>query len=513
MDNDMIVLKNLKNIVLNNIVSESDYHDMLQVILTLIDDLINTQPILWAKPNSEDLIIEEITELLFIQFENIIPSFIDDKHHIKDLMEDTISRCIQDAFYMYYSFFSPKRSYPNTFVRFVPREKNKAKYIEKMRKKVDYLSSVPQPDQRTEEWYIFRHKHLTASSIWKVFSTECSRNQLIYDKCKPIDTSKYMSVSTETPMHWGHKYEPLSIMWYEKKFSTIVSDFGCIPHDKIPYLAASPDGINTCPESPRFGRMVEVKNIVNRDITGIPKLEYWIQMQFQMEVCKLNECDFLETRFHEYETKEDFDNDGTFTQTRDGKEKGIILYFIKDGQPHYEYAPFMCSQQEFLEWEKETMKKYNELTWMKNIYWKLQEISCVLVLRNKNWFQSTLPILEEFWNIIEREKQTGYEHRAPKKKMKTMATPPLVASKCIINMETLDLNNLSKSTAEKEIQHSEKSSHTECVIVNDNKESNKESNKASNKESNKALNKESNKAEQNIKIINIETPIFSPSTD
>ena len=68
--------------------------------------------------------------------------------------------------------------------------------------------------------------------------------------------------------------------------------------------------------------------IVNRKITGIPKEEYWIQMQLQMETCNLNECDFLETRFCEYESKEEFEKDGTFTTSLDGKPKGIIMYYI-----------------------------------------------------------------------------------------------------------------------------------------------------------------------------------------
>ena len=53
--------------------------------------------------------------------------------------------------------------------------------------------------------------------------------------------------------------------------------------------------------------MVEIKNIVNREITGRPKEEYWIQTQIQMEVCDLDECDFVETRFKEYDSKEDYD--------------------------------------------------------------------------------------------------------------------------------------------------------------------------------------------------------------
>jgi hypothetical protein len=45
---------------------------------------------------------------------------------------------------------------------------------------------------------------------------------------------------------------------------------------------------------------------VNREITGIPLEAYWIQMQVQMEVCDLDECDFFETQFKEFDTSEEF---------------------------------------------------------------------------------------------------------------------------------------------------------------------------------------------------------------
>ena len=62
--------------------------------------------------------------------------------------------------------------------------------------------------------------------------------------------------------------------------------------------------------------MLEIKNPTSREITGIPKEDYWIQMQLQMETCNLNECDFLETVFKEYETEEEFMADGTFRITK-----------------------------------------------------------------------------------------------------------------------------------------------------------------------------------------------------
>jgi hypothetical protein len=102
------------------------------------------------------------------------------------------------------------------------------------------------------------------------------------------------------------KYEPVSTALYEEWTKTKVDAFGCLTHNKYPFIGASPDGIITDPKSPYFGRMLEIKNIVNREIDGIPSEAYWIQMQIQMEVCQLEACDFLETRFKEYESEDYF---------------------------------------------------------------------------------------------------------------------------------------------------------------------------------------------------------------
>jgi hypothetical protein len=70
--------------------------------------------------------------------------------------------------------------------------------------------------------------------------------------------------------------------------------------------------------------MLEVKNIVNRDINGIPKEDYWIQMQLQLECCNLEYCDFVETRFKEYEDEENFYKEDIENSY---EYKGIILTF------------------------------------------------------------------------------------------------------------------------------------------------------------------------------------------
>ena len=57
--------------------------------------------------------------------------------------------------------------------------------------------------------------------------------------------------------------------------------------------------------------------------------------------------------------------------------------------------------------------------WVANVYWYLDEVSCVLVLRNKLWFNEAVKKLGETWSTIETERVTGCEHRAPKRRMKS----------------------------------------------------------------------------------------------
>jgi hypothetical protein len=196
-------------------------------------------------------------------------------------------------------------------------------------------------------------------------------------------------------------------------FKTKIEDFGCIRHDKYYFIGASPDGINVDPSSPLYGRMLEIKNVVSREITGIPKKEYATQMQLQMEVCNLDECDFLETKFVEFGSETEFYND-----VSDTKAKGVIVYFVQDGKPFYVYKPLnIVSRDDIESWEQETMEKYNHLVWIQNIYWRLDVLSCILVKRDKLWFESHVGQLEKVWKIIEEERVTGFSHRAPNKRL------------------------------------------------------------------------------------------------
>jgi hypothetical protein len=104
--------------------------------------------------------------------------------------------------------------------------------------------------------------------------------------------------------------------------------------------------------------------------------------------------------------------------------KGIILYFhTKEGKPLYIYKPLdIVHPEDVSEWIEDNIDLYESSKYghifMKTIYWKLEHISCVLVVRNREWFNSVVDELTELWTIIEKERINGYEHRAPNKKIK-----------------------------------------------------------------------------------------------
>ena len=51
------------------------------------------------------------------------------------------------------------------------------------------------------------------------------------------------------------------------------------------------------------------------------------------------------------------------------------------------------------------------------ICWKLDNYSCQLVRRDRNWFATRIPKLQDIWNTILKERVEGFEHRAPQKRV------------------------------------------------------------------------------------------------
>ena len=397
--------------------------DFVESLLHLMELYIKENPKQITDPDFHDIFEEDVCELVDVQLED----------HSIFYNEEELEDFLEEVFEIFYETIMPRRSFSDSEILYSPE-------VDKIAKQINHLRSLPQPTQRTPEWYKFRHNLITASNAYKAFENSSARNQLIYEKCQPLITSSdnlnsaQGFVNVNTPLHWGQKYEPVSVLIYEYMFDTTIEDFGCIQHPLYKFLGASPDGINVDPENERYGRMLEIKSVVSREIDGIPKTEYWIQMQLQMETCDLDECDFLETKFVEYETEEEFLADD------ESEYKGIILYFSDGSKPIYKYCPINLHEYEddYAKWEEDTMNENGGKTWIRTIYWRAEKVSCVLVQRNRLWFELNIPELKNIWDIIERERVEGFEHRSPNKRTKKEDNVPQISGgTCFLNINKL----------------------------------------------------------------------------
>ena len=414
---------------------EEEIDDIEQEIYIEIEDYLETNMAFWFESDFLERMRDEIYGWIEIQsrLEN---------WNIEELPID-IERAIQETCH-YYDIPLRQISDEQENKR---QEKNIIQTKEKKEKILSDLNQQPAIKQRTKEWYEIRQTCFSASNIWKVFSSQAQQNSLIYEKCNPESTQKKTrEVSNATnPLNWGIKYEPVSIQIYEHRNigTKVKTDYSCILHPNYSFIGASPDGIVISGE--KTGRMVEVKNIYNREITGIPLDEYWVQMQIQMETCNLDECDFLETRIKEYETEAAFYEDSL------AEYKGVILFFLPKPEarsetkpearsetkpearpeileentrksPFFEYMPLYISleKQNIQKWIEDMQEKFrSDYILYETVYWRLDEYSCVLVERNSEWFSTVLPKIETTWKMVESERITGYGHRAPNRRNNT----------------------------------------------------------------------------------------------
>lgn len=368
----------------------------------LIDDYCSQNALQMSDEGFKERMTQDITELISEEWLLWQICMEDDFEDIYSFVEDEI-----DVFFECNGYIPDRIS-----CKYTCRSNSSD-----LQARIAHLKGLSQPSQHTKEWYAFRSESLTASNIYKAFGSLAQKNSLIYEKCFKEDKrgqaeaeKKVHIPNLHNPRMFGQRYESLSLAFYESQFQTKVDIFGCLSHAHIPFLAASPDGINVSGE--RFGRLLEIKNIVNREMTGIPSNAYWIQMQIQMEVCDLDACDFVETKFVEMERDE-------WMHMKDDSFCGIILYFLlHSGEGVYVYSPADLQKECVDEWIQKEIATKKEIEY-ETFFWKLEKMTCELVERNRLWFSQALPILEEIWSTILTERTEGYAHRAPKQKEST----------------------------------------------------------------------------------------------
>ena len=296
--------------------------------------------------------------------------------------------------------------------------------LDNIDKTFSIINSHKNHQQRTNEWYVFRWSHLTASDLAKALGEkgEKSRWDLIYQKSMTLDMyirqRESFSLGGQPAIQHGVCFEAVAISLYELKNNLKVREYGCLPHLYVDYLAASPDGIceSRLTNPDYHGRMLEIKCPYSRVITGIPKLEYYMQVQLQLEVCDLEYCDFLECDIRTYNNMTEFLQDSpkdkpSYCYTKSGNRKGVIYEYREKGgnSSKYKYCPLEYTCEEVSQWIKKTKEEI-----LSNIvncgigckYWWIEEYNSILIKRDQEYFDNMKLKLDDFWGLVMYYKNT-----------------------------------------------------------------------------------------------------------
>jgi hypothetical protein len=140
-------------------------------------------------------------------------------------------------------------------------------------------------------------------------------------------------------------------------------------------------------------------------------------------------------QFREYENSELAHEDGTHKVSQDGCMKGKMIHFLDaNNAPHYEYMPIGFSKEEDQSWSDRMIEKNTSMTWIRDIYWKLEVVSCILVEYNPQWCKAACHRLAEVWDTICKERISGFQHRAPRKRKKEEIVVSKTSLGCLLNV-------------------------------------------------------------------------------
>jgi putative phage-type endonuclease len=304
------------------------------------------------------------------------------------------------------------------------------------------LKNLPQPEQRTKEWFDYRHNRITASDTASAIDQNPYEpvESFILKKCDP----DHKFLDNQNVYH-GKKYEPIATSIYEYIYNNKVIEFGALPSEKYNILGASPDGICSSQSldykfSPLLGRMLEIKCVVQRKIYTSGKIAghicpyyYYCQVQQQLECCDLDKCDFWQCKIVEYKDRKtylsDLCNNTVHTVGTESEEiqinnlikKGVILKFLPkiweaefDGDSIEWKSKFiyptnlLMDEEEYDYWISDVLSdwqnNYREIAethyFEKIVYWKLEASHNVTIERDTKFFSNILPILNDTWNKV-----------------------------------------------------------------------------------------------------------------
>lgn len=173
---------------------------------------------------------------------------------------------------------------------------------------ISRFTNQQQVAQHSAEWYNQRRNRLTASEFSQILDGR--RGALLRSKTDPVATLSDRSGSVPVAIaqedgnmnatSWGHRFESVTRDIYELEIAgvgSVCDTLGRFTHATIPWLSASPDGLVI--SGPLAGRLVEIKSPKSRQPGEFVPIDYYAQMQIQMEVCDLDAVDFVEAQFEQ----------------------------------------------------------------------------------------------------------------------------------------------------------------------------------------------------------------------
>jgi len=258
-------------------------------------------------------------------------------------------------------------------------------------------------DQRTQEWLNQRNNYITASVVASasLLMGKVAYNNLLLEKGSK---GQFKTFFGNIHTHHGNQFEPVTNDIYCYRNNTKIHEFGLIPHKTVPFLGASTDGVTN------ELRNIEIKSLTSRVINGKVKKEYYHQMQLQMECLSLDVTDFLEAKYYQYSCKEDFFEDFYYESSDSEQvEKGVMLELInlQSRELEYIYSPIelYTNDKALMDWLDNTaiaVAARDDVMFVREVYWRLDEYSCIEVKKDPQWLPTHYPQLKQFWDEVEQ---------------------------------------------------------------------------------------------------------------
>ena len=290
------------------------------------------------------------------------------------------------------------------------------------KEKVKQIQAMPQIPQRSQEWFENYGKVLTASEFSALFVLNKRRRDLVYSKANPcLDTPTSFRHACPTDqmnaIGWGIRFEPVIKQILEHKDKCKIYEPGRIQHATNTHLAASPDGLIESAHNPQqLGRLVEIKCPYSRAIGKEIPSDYWIQMQIQMEVTDIDECEYVEANLVSKRANQTdpVDLSGTTYQG--------IVYLLKESKPDDEPFDYKYVYGEIGSTEKQKPVFPEGYECVEEIPWGLKSWHRKIVHRDRLWYEGTKPWQAVFWSDVDLAKKGELTPHTPAKPIACLIT-------------------------------------------------------------------------------------------